>query len=92
MRNAALVQNTLMSDAHEGGRLSAGVDRYQGAGLQPPHDRGVDVHRSAIVLEKCPDVSEVLAREVGYGVQHVSAAVEHEGPRRRSGDPIATHP
>ena len=66
-------------------RAAAAVHRHERAGREPGHHDGADVDRAAVVLEPGGDLGEVLAGEVGDGVEHVGAGVEQEaaaGQRR----------
>ena len=64
-------------------RTPAAVHRDQGPRCQPRDDRAPDVDGAAVVLEPCGDLHDVLAGQVGDGVEHVGAGVEHEAPARQ---------
>ena len=85
VRRIARSQNTRMSEPQRRDRPAAAVHRHERAGREAGHDHGPDVDRAAVVLEPGGDLGDVLAGEVGDGVEHVGPGVEQEaaaGQRR----------
>ena len=63
-------------------RAPAAVHGHERARREAGHDHGAHVDRVAVVLEPGRELGDVLAREVGDGVEHVRPGVEQEAAAR----------
>ena len=84
--------NTRISEWHEGIALPQAFIVTSAPEASRPMTDGPDVDRRAVVLEPRRHLGEVLARQVGDGVQHVGAGVEQEPAAGQSPAPGATCP
>ena len=61
---------------------AAAVHRHERARREAGHDHGAHVDRVAVGLEPGRELGDVLAGEVGHGVEHVRPGVEQEAAAR----------
>ena len=66
----------------DGMALTAAVHRHERARGKPRDDDRSDVDRAAVVVHPRRDLDDILARDVGHGVQHVCARIEQEPAAR----------
>ncbi len=81
----AHVEDALRAEHHDirragGDGFAACMKGHQRAGCRARHDRGARIHGPIIVVQPGRNVHEILTGQIGYGVQHMRAGVEHEAP------------